>query len=146
MFCLNQKDSLFGGFVIQATCWIWRPASMTRPYSTDLRERAVCAVIAGETTRVVADRFGIAVSSVVKWHQRFRQTGTVAPGQMGGHRKRILEPHRDFIIQEINRTPHLTVRGLKAILAEQGITASHHAVWTFLRREGLSFKKNTVRP
>ena len=119
---------------------------MTKAYSIDLRERAVTAVVAGETTRVVADRFGIAVSSVVKWHQRFRNTGSVAPGKMGGHRKRILEPHRNFIIDQINRTPHLTVRGLKAILAQRGITVSRHAVWTFLHREGLSFKKNTFRP
>ena len=118
---------------------------MAKPYSTDLRERAVAAVVAGDTTRVVADRFGVAVSSIVKWHQRFRKTGTVEPGKMGGHRKRILEPCRDFIVDQINRTPHLTVRGLKTILAERNIAVSHHAVWTFLRREGLSFKKNSVR-
>ena len=119
---------------------------MVKPYSIDLRERAVKAVIGGETTRVVADRFGVAVSSVIKWHQRYRATGTVEPGKMGGHRKIILEPHRDFIIDKINRTPHLTVRGLRDILAKRGITVSRHAVWTFLRREGLSFKKNTIRP
>ena len=45
---------------------------MVKAYSFDLRERVVRAVVAGATTRVVADRFGIAVSSVVKWHQRFR--------------------------------------------------------------------------
>ncbi len=118
---------------------------MVKPYSTDLRERAVSAVIDGETTRAVAERFGVAVSSVIKWHQRYRSTGTVAPDRMGGHRKIILEPHRDFIIDKINRTPHLTVRGLRDILAERGIAVSRHAVWTFLHREGLSFKKNTVR-
>ena len=118
---------------------------MTRAYSIDLRERVVGAVIAGETTRVVADRFGVAVSSVVKWHQRYRETGSVAPGKMGGHRKIILEPHRDFIIEQINHQSHLTVRGLRDILADRGITVSHHAVWTFLHREGLGFKKNTVR-
>ena len=119
---------------------------MVKPYSTDLRERAVAAVVDGETTRIVADRFGVAVSSIVKWHQRYRSSGTVAPDKMGGHRKRILEPYRDFIIDQIKRTPHLTVRGLRDILAERGITVSRHTVWTFLRREGLSFKKNTVRP
>ncbi len=118
---------------------------MTRPYSNDLRERVVAAVTSGDTCRAVATRFGVAVSSVVKWHQRYRRTGTIEPGKMGGHRKRILEPHRNFIIGQINRTPHLTVRGLKGILAERGIAVSHHAVWTFLRREGLSFKKNSVR-
>src|SRR5690606_15391556 len=38
-------------------------------------------------------------------------------------------------------TPHLTVRGLQTMLAGHGVTASRHAVWLFLRREGLSFKK-----
>ena len=119
---------------------------MVRAYSMDLRERAVGAVVGGETTRVVADRFGVSVSCVVKWHQRFRQTGSVAPDKMGGHRKIILEPHRDFIVDQIKRTPHLTVRGLRDILAERGIAVSHNAVWHFLRRNGLSFKKNSIRP
>ena len=114
---------------------------MTKPYSNDLRERAVAAVIEGETTRVVAGRFGVSVSSVVKWHQRYRATGSIIPDKIGGHRKSILEPHRDFIIDQITRTPHLTLHGLKDILATQGVKVSHNAVWHFLRREGLSFKK-----
>jgi putative transposase len=65
---------------------------------------------------------------------------------MGGHRRRVLDPHRDFIIGRIGETPHLTVRCLRDILAARGITVSRHAVWVFLRREGLSFKKTPVRP
>ncbi len=119
---------------------------MTRPYSNDLRERAVSAVLCGDSCRVVAARFDVAVSSVVKWSQRYRETGSVAPGKMGGHRRRILEPHREFIVERINRTPHLTLHRLKDELAARGIRVSHNAVWQFLRREGLSFKKNSVRP
>ena len=66
---------------------------MTRPLSNDLRERAVAAVVGGESCPGAAARFGMAVSSVVKWSQRYRATGSVAPGKMGGHRKRVLEPH-----------------------------------------------------
>jgi transposase len=65
---------------------------------------------------------------------------------MGGHRKPVLEPHRTFIVERIRQMPHLTLHGLKDELAARGVKVSHHAVWTFLRREGLSFKKNTVRP
>lgn len=119
---------------------------MTRPYSNDLRERVVSAVQSGETCRAVAARFGVAVSSVVKWCQRYRETGSVAPGKMGGHRRRVLEPYRDFIVEEIGRTPHLTLHGLKDVLAARGVVVSHQAVWRFLKREGLSFKKNPVRP
>jgi len=119
---------------------------MTRPLSNDLRERVVAAVCGGESCRSVASRFGVAVSSVVKWWQRYRATGSVAPGKMGGHRKRVLEPHRAFIQKRIAETPHLTLHGLKGELAARGINVSHNAVWLFLRREGLSFKKNSVRP
>ena len=119
---------------------------MTRPLSNDLRERVVAAIAAGESCRSAASRFGVAVSSVVKWSQRYRATGSVAPGKMGGHRKRLLEPHRAFIMERIGRTPHLTLHALKDELAARGVNVSHNAVWLFLRREGLRFKKNAARP
>lgn len=119
---------------------------MTAPLSNDLRERVVGAIEAGESCRSAASRFGVAVSSAVKWHQRYRATGSVAPGKMGGHRKRVLEPHRAFIVQRINQTSHLTLHGLKDELAARGVKVSHDTVWKFLRREGLRFKKNAVRP
>jgi putative transposase len=119
---------------------------MTAPLSNDLRERVVGAIEAGESCLSAAARFGVAVSSVVKWSQRYRTTGSVAPGKMGGHRKRVLEPHRAFIVERINQTSHLTLHGLKDELASRGVKVSHDTVWKFLRREGLRFKKNTLRP
>jgi len=118
---------------------------MARPLSNDLRERVVAAVAAGDSCRAVAARFGVAVSSVVKWSQRRRRTGSVSPGKMGGHCKPVLQPHRDFIVERIEQTSHLTLHGLKDELAARGVKVSHNAVWSFLRREGLRFKKNRVR-
>ena len=74
--------------MIQNAGWIGGQHLMTRPLSNDLRERVVACVVAGESCRSVAARFGVAISSVVKWYQRYRATGSVAPGKMGGHRKR----------------------------------------------------------
>lgn len=119
---------------------------MTKAYSNDLRERVVGAVDAGEASRAVAKRFGVAVSSVIKWHQRYRRTGSVAPAKMGGYRPVLLEPHHDFIANEIARTPHLTLSKLQIMLGERGVKVSHDTVWRFLRRKGLSFKKNSIRP
>ena len=118
---------------------------MARPLSNDLRERVVAALLSGDSCRAVASRFEVAVSSVVKWSQRQRRTGSVAPGKMGGHRRPVLEPHRAFIVERLEQTSHLTLHGLKAELAARGVNVSHNAVWTFLRREGLRFKKNAVR-
>mgnify|MGYP003671711239 FL=1 len=119
---------------------------MVRPYSNDLRERVVLAVEGGESCRAVAARFEVAVSTVVKWSQRYRRTGSVAPARMGGHRRRVLEPHRAFIAARLRQEPHLTLHRLKDELAARGIEVSHNTVWMFLRREGLRFKKNSVRP
>jgi transposase len=119
---------------------------MTRPLSNDLRQRVVSAVLNGDSCRAAAARFGVAVSSVVKWSQRYRATGSVSPGKMGGHRKPVLAPYRAFIVERIRQTPHLTLHGLKDELAARGVKVSHNAVWMFLRREGLRFKKNLVRP
>ena len=118
---------------------------MARPLSNDLRKRVVAAVLDGESCRSAAARFGVAVSSVVKWSQRYRATGSVAPGKMGGHRKPVLTPHRAFIVKRLSQTPHLTLHALKDELASRGVMVSHNAVWLFLRREGLRFKKNAVR-
>ncbi len=127
--------------MIQAAYWCWRPVWLTKPYSNDLRERAVAAVVSGSSVRKVAKRFGVATSSVVKWSQRYRASGSVAPGKMGGHRPFVLEPHRDFIMEQVQRTSHLTLSRLQDMLKERGVAVSHDTVWRFLKREGLSFKK-----
>jgi len=131
--------------MIQDAGWAGGQHRMARPLSNDLRERVVAAVLKGESCRVVAWRFGVAVSSVVKWSQRYRARGSVLPGKMGGHRKPVLDPHRTYIKERIEQTPHLTLHGLKDELAARGVKVSHNAVWLFLRREGLRFKKNFVR-
>src|SRR5258707_14683148 len=102
---------------------------MPRPLSKDLCERVIAAVVGGESCRTVAVRFGVAVSSVVKWSQRYRSTGSVAPGKMGGHRKPLLEPHRGFILERLGQTPPLTLQPLKDELASPGVRVSHKTAW-----------------
>ena len=106
---------------------------MARPYSIDLRERVVSAVLAVESCRAVAARFGVAVSSVVKWSQRYRRTGSVAPGKMGGHRRRVLEPHRECIVARIDQEPHLTLHRLRDELATRGVREIDD-IWRHLGR------------
>src|ERR1700743_878180 len=131
--------------MIQDAGWAGGQHPMVRPISNDLRKRVVAAVAKGESCRSVASRFGVAVSSVVKWSQRYRATGSGAPGHRGGHRKPALETDRAFIRERISQTPHLTLHALKDELAARGVKVSHNAVWQFLRREGLR-DKNTARP
>lgn len=118
---------------------------MVRPYDMDLRERVVAAVEAGESRRSAARRFGVSESVAVKWLQRVEKTGSVRPAQMGGYRRPALEGERDWLLARIGQEADLTLRGLSAELAERGVKASHYAVWTFCKREGLTFKKKPAR-
>ncbi len=114
---------------------------MTRPYSDDLRSRVLAAVEAGESRRSAAARFGVAPSSAVKWVQRARRTGSVSPGKVGGHRRPVLEPQRDWLLAQVEARPGTTVQELQHRLAGRGIEVSHDTVWRFLRACGLTFKK-----
>jgi transposase len=49
---------------------------MTRPYSMDLRERAIARVVAGESVRTVAAALSISAATVVRWSQRYRASGS----------------------------------------------------------------------
>jgi transposase len=111
----------------------------------DLRERAVAAVAGGQSRHMVAKLFKVGVSSVIRWCQRQRATGTCAAKPMGGRRRMVLLPERDWLLARISAAPDLTVRGLRSELAERGVKVSYGAVWTFLAAEGLTFKKNTAR-
>ena len=118
---------------------------MGKYYSLDLRERAVAAYCKGESCRAVGARFSIAPSTVVKWAALLKGTGDLKPGKVGGHRTRVLAPHRAFIRAALRATPHLTLHKMVALLAARGVTVSHDTVWRFLKAEGLSHKKNAVR-
>ncbi len=94
---------------------------MTRPYSNDLRERAVAAVEEGQSRHRVAKLFKVGVSSVVRWCQRHRATGTCAAKPMGGRRRLILLPERDWLLARLSAAPDLTVRALRCELIERGV-------------------------
>jgi transposase len=63
---------------------------MTRPYSEDIRERALARADAGETVRSIAEELQISASCVTKWKNLRRDTGGLSPGKIGGHKKRVL--------------------------------------------------------
>jgi putative transposase len=119
---------------------------MGKPYSMDLRERVVSAVQEGGLSRrQAAARFGVSVSTAIKWVSRFRATGSVAPGQMGGHcPKKIRGEHRRWLVERCGARD-FTLRALVAELAERRLKVDYRTVWTFVHEEKLSFKKKRAR-
>jgi putative transposase len=110
----------------------------------DLRERAMARKAAGETNREIAEALDISASCVSKWTKRQRETGSLAPAQYGGYKRRTLSGEcADWLRARIASGP-FTLRGLAAELAERGIKTQPRAVWVFVHAENLSFKKNAA--
>lgn len=113
---------------------------MTRPYSMDLRDRAISRVLAGESVRSVATALSVSAATVVRWSQRYRSLGSAAPGKVGGHKKGLLSGmHRAWLLERAKSD--FTLRGLVVELAERGVKVDYVQVWRFVHAEGLSFKK-----
>jgi transposase len=118
---------------------------MARPYSLDLRERVVAAVLAGASCRKAASTFNVSVASVVKWSQRLRATGSAAAKPMGRRQPRSLAAERDWLLARLRAAPDLTLRALVVELYEHGVVTSYGSVWRIVHDAGISFKKNAVR-
>src|SRR5258706_247686 len=108
---------------------------MGKPYSMDLRERVVAAVeTGGMSCHRAAAQFGVGVSTAIIWVRRLRETGSVAPGQMGGHKpKAISGEHRAWLLER-TKARDFTLRGLVAELAERGLKVDYRPVGTFVEK------------
>ena len=120
---------------------------MGKPYTMDLRTRVVEAVeIEGMSRRQAAARFGVGESTAINWLKRVRTTGSVEPGQMGGHKPKTLSgKHRDWLLARC-RERDFTLRGLVKELAERGVKVDYRSVWAFVHAEGLTHKKRRWLP
>lgn len=114
---------------------------MGKPYSVDLRRRVVAAIESGMSRNQAARQFGVAISTAIGWMQRVEQTGSVAPGQMGGHKPKAISGEHALWLSQRIRAGDFTLRGLVAELGERGLKVDYRSVWEFVHAEKLSFKK-----
>jgi transposase len=116
---------------------------MTAPMSQDLRQRIARAVAQGSSARSAAQRFEVSPSAAVKLMQRLRQTGSTAPGKIGGYRRPLLEPHADALREMVESKKGIILREIQAKLAERGIEVKAlSTIADMLHRLDLSHKKS----
>ncbi len=80
---------------------------MARPYSQDLRERTVRAVLSGQSRREAARLFDVSASCVIKLMRRLDATGECRSRKFGGHKRHALAVHEDkvraLVAENVNR-------------------------------------------
>ena len=120
---------------------------MVKPYSQDLRERVIAAVEDGELSRrEAARRYRVSAASAVKWLQQYRRSGRLNARPMGGDRRSVLKPVRDWLLKLVVKKPDLTLLAIsKQLRAKHAIVADASMLCRFFKAEGFSFKKNRAR-
>jgi transposase len=109
----------------------------------DLRSRVVAAVKSGMSRRQAAARFGISISSAIRWAKQLETRGNVRPQRQGGDRRsKRIEAHASFILGEIAQEPDVTLAELQARLGGRGARFALSTIWRFFARHHVTFKKS----
>lgn len=120
---------------------------MVKSLSDDLRVRVVAAVEAGASRRQAAARFGVSVSSAIRWVRRWRDRGEVGARPQGGDRRSgRIEAQAGFLLGQVEQSPDVTLAELQALLFERGVAVGIATLWRFFERRGISFKKKRTPP
>jgi transposase len=117
---------------------------MPKPCSLELRERVVNAVESGASRREAAEWFEVSPSSAIKWVQRRRATGSIAPKPSGGSTS-PLEEHAEILLSLIAEQPDLTLDEIVVAMRKRRIAGSRSAVWRLFQRHNISVKKKPAR-
>src|ERR1700759_271521 len=109
---------------------------MPGAYSTDLRERVLVAVEAGEPADVLAEAFLVGRSSVYRWMAAVRGEGRRVPKPMGRGPKPIIRDETEVALcRLLEADNHLTLAECRDRLAvETGVRGTPWAIWRALRR------------
>ena len=120
---------------------------MSRTLSQDLRSRVIATVDGGMSCNAAARRFGIGISTAIRWVREWRTTGIATPKAKGGDlRSHRIEVFREVLLSAIEAHKDVTLVELAGMLErEHGAVFAPSTIWRFLDRHGLTFKKNGAR-
>lgn len=114
-----------------------------KPYSQDLRERAIAAIEAGKTQAEVAVQFDIHKSTLEKWWYRWRDTGSCAALPAHSGPKRKLQAAESIIRAEVKKQPDVTLAELcERVQEAKGLRVSESMMCRELQILDLPRKKS----
>ena len=120
---------------------------MAKTLSEDLRARVIEAVEAGQSRNAAAERFGVAVSTAVRWARAFRESGARRARPKGGDlRSQRIAQFSAVILAAVAANKDMTLVEIAAMLRDDhGAAFAPSTIWRFLDRHSMTLKKNRAR-
>ncbi len=120
---------------------------MGKTLSEDLRVRVIASVDGGLSCHAAAARFGIGISTAIRWVRVWRETGGTRAMPKGGDlRSHRIEAHAATILAAVEAQKDITLAELANLLKrEHGLCCAPSTVHRFFQRHCISVKKNRAR-
>ena len=116
---------------------------MAKSLSVDLRERVIAVIDGGVSRRQAAARFGVSVSSAIRWHALALRSGDATPKRQGGDRRSgRIEAHAGVILDAVAKQSDITLAELRDLLAGRGVSVGIATLWRFFARRKITLKKS----
>ena len=115
---------------------------MARALGDDLRLRVLKASAEGASARSAAVRFGVGVSSAIRWIARAK-IGELTPRPQGRRRGSRLDGYADFIVGMIEERKDITLNEMvEHLYGERSMHIGRSALSDWLGGHGWTFKKS----
>ena len=90
--------------------------------------------------------FTVGIASAIRWVKAFEETRRTAALPVGGDRRSVLKPYRDWLSELRRKENDLTLDAIgERLLRTHGVEADKSMLSRFFAAEGISFKKNRAR-
>lgn len=122
---------------------------MAAPLSLDLRERIAAAVVAAEESHpLIAERFGVSVTTVERISRKQREGKSLEPRKHPGRGPALEEKHFAWIRAEVQRDPYISTYEVAGRFNKRFPKNRVHrsTILRAMHHLGYSFKKNSARP
>ncbi|MGV2049989.1 IS630 family transposase [Agrobacterium salinitolerans] len=117
---------------------------MGRALSDDLRLRVLKASAAGMSARQSAARFGVGISTAIRWIAR-ASDGEPTSRPQGWRRPSVLDAHETFVVAMIDDRKDVTLDEMvERLSVERQVGISRSALGAWLRGRGWTFKKKSA--
>ena len=113
---------------------------MAKSLSIDLRERVIAVIDGGVSRRQAAARFGVSVSSGIRWHALALRSGDATPKRRPALGR--IEAHAGVILDAVAKQSDITLAELRALLAGRGVSVEIATLWRFFARRKITLKKS----
>jgi transposase len=118
-----------------------------KAYSLDLRTKILAAVDDGMPKMQAARVFGVGVSTIKRYAQQLRQTGSIAPRPIPGRAATLSRDYDALLWAQLDATPDATLAEHCAAWEQaQGMRVSQATMSRAIRRLGWTRKKSRWWP